>query len=541
MSLAGSGAVLAACGKAGKTTGLKGGPAPAATQGTPRRGGTASLGLTTDPHDWDISYLAKNGAGRYGIPNAYDGLLGRKTGPDVKYGDIILTPKLAQKWESPDAQTYTFHLRQNVKFASIPPVNGRELSSDDVKWTYEYVSRTGAFADKHLPRSPLDYFLDGLDHTETPDASTAVVRFKQPYAPFSTYAAQDLNPILPHEIFDQFGNFKDHIAGTGPWQLDSAGSQRGSHWHWVRNPTYWQAGLPYLDAITWLVIPDTAALISAFRSKQIDWIGEANVLNYQAAADLRKSDPTAVQYSYILAPIHLYMNTRVKPLNDVRVRQAISLGIDRDQFIKTFAGGQGSWVLAGAFPDTFTEEEIKQILRYDPQKAKQLLAAAGYPNGLSLEFTYPGTQFGDIYTSEMQLLQAQLKTIGVNLNLQSLDSATYSGNKKAGRYVITFTPKDLLGDVDSYCYAVFYTGSGANYGGVSDPKLDALLDAQRREADPSKRRELVRQAVRYINEQAYGLAIFAGEQYEDAQSRLKNYYPQFTVFEVPGVQSWLQT
>jgi peptide/nickel transport system substrate-binding protein len=520
------------------------GPSPAArsgSQGKPQAGGRMAINVNNDPFDWDLSYAGKTAPNGWGQAMAYESLLGLKRGPSVKYGDLQVTSELAQKWESPDAQTYTFHLQPNVAFANTAPVSGRPMTSADIKWSYEYWSRTGQFADKKLPAAQFSWFFEGLDSIQTPDAQTAVVKFKKPFAPFLSYAASDYNPIVPHEIYDKAGNLKDTIAGTGPWQLDVNASQKGSKWVWKRNPAYWQSGLPYVDEVDWLVISDTSSAIAAFRTRQLDWLG-GDILTYQQAGELKRAAADAVVFENIaVTPLVVYMNTRVAPLNDVRVRQAIGFGIDRDEFIKTVSGGQGGWALAGAFPDTYAQDEIKKLVRYDPQQAKQLLAAAGFGSGLDLEFIYPGKEYGDIYITEMQLLQSQLQKVGINLKLKSVEKDDFSNAKKSSRYVITIQPKgDLQGDVDAYAFASFYSTSKDNYTGAKDPKLDQMLEAQREEADPAKRKELVRQAVKYINvDQAYGIAINYGMTYEFTQARLKNYAPQFTVYQTPQVDSWL--
>jgi ABC-type transport system substrate-binding protein len=527
--------LLAGC---GHRTSPGGTPPGGASGSTPRPGGRVTLGVTSDPVNWDVSYNSTV-PGRYGLAVAYESLLGFKRGADVPYGRTILVPELADKWEAPDAQTYTFHLRGGVRFANLAPVNGRRLTSADVAWSYEYWSRSGRFAGENLPKSRYDTFFEGLESIMTPDPATIVVRFKAPFSPFLNYSALDFNHVAPHEIFDEHNSLQDVIVGSGPWQLNPAESQKGTRWVWKRNPIYWRAGRPYIDEIQWLVVKDSVSLLNAFRTKQVDWIGEANAVSHDQVAELKKTDPTIVEYSYMLAPLHLYMNVRVPPLSDLRVRQAISLGIDRDEFIRTLAGGQGSWALAGAFPDTFSQDEIKQILHFDPQRARQLLSDAGHSDGLSLEFIYPGSQYGDLYIAEMQLLQAQLKRAGITLNLKSVDPADFSNRRAKGQFTMAIIDKDLQGDVDSYLYGTFHSGSSTNYGGSNDPKLDAMLEAQRREADPAKRRDIVRQAVRYLNDTAQGLAIYAAAHSEFSQNRLKNYYPQLSEYDVPGTDAWL--
>jgi peptide/nickel transport system substrate-binding protein len=532
-ALAGSAALEACRGGA-----VRQGTAATNGAGQPRRGGRVSVGVTSDPVDFDPTYFGTATPGSYGLANVYEPLLRFKRGAEVKYSDLSIVPELAQTWESPDAQTYTFHLRPGVAFADLPPVNGRALTSADAQWSYEYLARIGEFADQHLPSNRFNWFFQDLERVEAPDPATVVMQFRKPFVPFLNYSALDFNPILPHEIYDQRGSFKDTMAGTGPWQLDQAGSQRGSHWSFKRNPTYWQAGQPYIDEVSWLVISDSASQVAAFVANQLDWVGNP-AIGYPESLELRKQKPGARQITYTLAPLHLYLNLRVAPLNDVRVRQAISYAIDRDAFIRSFTGGQGAWALAGAFPETFSQDEIKQILHYDPQKAADLLKTAGFAAGLTIPVKFPATEFGSTYVSEVQLLQSQLKQVGITLELQNITAEERPMDTKGGNFQIIIIPKDLEGDVDSYLGGVFRTGAGYNFGGSSDPKLDALIDAEQTEPDPTKRLQMVREAVRYINETAQGLAIFTPPNFEFIQPRLNGYYPQAFVRQYPGPGSWL--
>jgi peptide/nickel transport system substrate-binding protein len=541
--LAGAGlasGVVLGCGSRSPKAGSSQRAAGAGAAGQPTAGGRLSVNVNNDPFDWDLSYVGKTLPNSNGIALAYESLLTDKRGPDVKYGDLVIQPLLAVKWENPDPQTYTFHLRPNVRFANLPPVNGRALASGDVQWSFEYWSRTGSFKGKNLPKAQFDWFFEGLDSVQAPDPATAVVRFKQPFAPFLNYASSDFNPIVPHEIYDQYGDLKDHMAGTGPWQLDAGASQKGSKWVWKKNPAYWDSGKPYLDEIAWLVLPDTATALSAFRSRQLDRLGN-DILSCQQANELKRTDPAATAFTFPQPAWEIYMNLQVHPLDDERVRKAIGFAIDRDAFINSLDCGEGGWGLAGAFPTTFTQEEIKQIVHYDPQQAKQLLSAAGFGDGLDLEFICPGKEYGDTYIAEMQLLQAQLKKAGINLNLKSIDKADFSNSKKTYKFTITIQGKgDLFGDVDSYLFATFYSKSKANYGRVNDPELDRMILGQRQELDAAKRAQLVKHAIRYINEHALGLAIESRTQFEFVAPSVKNYAPQFGVHAIPQVDTWVQ-
>jgi peptide/nickel transport system substrate-binding protein len=526
---------LAACARSG--AGTQGGTAAV---GTPRSGGQFNINVNNDPFDWDMSLAGKTLPNGTGLALAYESLLTDARGPNVKYGDLTVGPLLATQWENPDPQTYVFHLRPGVKFANIAPANGRALTSADVKWSYEYWSRTGQFAGGKLPAAQFDWFFEGMQSVQTPDDATAIVKFSAPFAPFLNYAASDFNPIVPHEIYDQYGNLQDHVVGTGPWQLDTGSTQKGTKWVWKRNPTYWNSGKPYIDQVNFLVISDTATALSAFEARQLNWLGN-DILSCNQAQTTQKSNASAVQFALPQPAWEIYLNVSKSPFTDERVRQALGYGLDRDGFIKTLDCGEGGWGLAGAFPTTFTQDEIKQIVKYDPQLAKQLLSAAGYDNGVSIDFIYPGAEYGDTYISEMQLLQAQLKQVGINLNLQSLDKTDFSNRKKAYNFLMTIQPKgDLLGDVDDYLFGTFYSKSKANYQRVNDPQLDAMILAQRQETDPTKRTALIKQAITYINQHALGLCIDQRTSFEFTQPTVKGYAPQFGMHAVPTADTWLQ-
>ena len=184
--------------------------------------------------------------------------------------------------------------------------------------------------------------------------------------------------------------------------------------------------------------------------------------------------------------------------------------------------------MAGAFPDTFSQDEVHSLLKYDPAQARQLVAAAGYPNGVDLDYIFPGNFFGQIYLTQMQLLQAQLKQVGINLNLKSFDYPTYSMLKKQHNFTITDTPKELSGDIDSYLYNVFSPTSNEDYTEVNDPELSSLLLAQRQESDAAKRRDTCRQAVKRINvDEVWALGVYQGLYWNLWQPRLQNYAPHF--------------
>lgn len=541
LGVAGSGigivGLLGACGKSPTSAARTN--AGSASPGTPRYGGQLNLAFKGDPFTFDPSTTTEPIGSLMSLTN--DSLLGFKTGPDIQYTDTVVGPKLADTWEVPDAQTYTFRLHQGVKFANLPPVNGRDMTSEDVKWSYEYYSRTGRFAG--LPAAPVTSTFGKLDRIETPDPHTVVVRFQAAFAPFTTYAATEYLSILAHEILEADGDLSKRTVGTGPWQLDTGASQKGSQWVFKKNPTYFLQGRPYIDRVNWLIIPDDATTSSAFVARQIDMLSYTG-LTVDTVNNVKASVHDATEYTYLdPSGSYITMNVSVPPLSDVRVRQAISLAINRDAFIKLLAHGQGQWALAASSPSLFTQAETEQILSYNPAAARRLLGDAGYSDGVTVENIYPGSKYGEIHITKLQALQAQLKDVGINLKLTSVDATSASNRLHASDFQMFMVPTSPLAvnaDFDSLLYAAYYPGTPGNYGKINDSQLTPLLEAERREPDPAKRRELWRQAVRRINEVPSALALYYGQASQLWRPYLKNYYPNGTFKGIPIINSWLE-
>ncbi|HTE86380.1 MAG TPA: ABC transporter substrate-binding protein, partial [Dehalococcoidia bacterium] len=530
---AGAAALLSAC-----AGGRGAGPAPPSTAGLPSRprtGGTLNLQLIADFFDFDSSLGGKTVPNPNATTLAYDSLLGFQQGPGVDYEKTTIIGNLATKWETPDAATFTFHLGPGLKFSSAAPLNGCALTSADVKWSFEYASRTGALKGTKLPQGQFGYMFEGLQGIEAPDDTTIVVRFATPFAPFLSYATTYGTQIVPHEIYDQDGSFSKQIAGCGPMQLDVSGSQHGSRWTFKRNPGYLVSGQPYLDGANYLVFKDMETMYAAFQTHQLD------ILKAVVDHDVKSvvaANPNAVRQQALDPNSQgLYMSATHPPFNDMRVRQAVALAINRDEFDKTLGAGEGDWPMPAATPDLWSASETKQILRYDPQQAKKLLADAGYPNGLKIDLMFAS---GKDDATEAQLLQAQLKAAGIDLAIQQVDAATKSSREHGADYTMDMHAFPIFGDLDSRLYGSYHSKGTANQQRINDPKLDTLIDAQRREPDATKRRDLLRAATKYIAENAVDVSMFRQTINTFWQPYVKNYadnWQQYN-FNIPNV--WVE-
>jgi ABC-type transport system substrate-binding protein len=204
-------------------------------------------------------------------------------------------------------------------------------------------------------------------------------------------------------------------------------------------------------------------------------------------------------------------------------------------------GGKGQPALAGAVPGYFSTEEIKQLVSYDPEKAKQLLAAAGFANGIELELIEPTSKYGQAFVTEVQLIQSQVKKAGFTLKLKPVTDTEDSMTKRAGTFQLDLDPNTTkAGDPDGCLFPLYNSNSPTtNYLRVKDPKLDALLDAQRREMDAAKRKDLVRQALKLINDNTYGIGMYDYPEYRAAQAYVKGYAASFAQLQDHHTRTWL--
>ena len=500
---------------------------------TPKPGGVLTLREDTDPFNWDISRQI-SAPNTVQVVLAYNTLLNFRTGPGVPYEANVIEPELAERWEvSPDAKTHTFHLRKGVRFANQPPLNGRDLTAADVKWSIEYYTRSGEFAGQKLPSSELAFMFPDFDRVETPDPYTVKVHFQKPYAPFTNYAAARQIVILPKEISQRENGFQDFMLGSGPFQLDTTASQKGSRWVFNKNPDYFDRGKPYVDQLRFFILPEEPTTIAAFTARQLDLVSFE--IAQQGGDEIKRLAPNAVLFEYEPNyPWFPYMNQRVAPFNDMRVRKAFSLAIDRDELIKLINRGRGVPEMPFVFRDLFSLEEIRQHQPYNPTEARRLLAEAGYAGGVDVETPYVGQTFGVEYMTVLQLMQAQLKKVGINLHFKEVDRGAFSAALRSPNFqFILQIGANLRWDMD-VTMASFEPGSNRNYTAVNDPDLTRLIEAQRAEPDAARRREIVRNASKLISDRAYGFGLFSRIRYHAWHPQVKGHAPNANF----GLRPW---
>jgi len=279
----------------------------------------------------------------------------------------------------------------------------------------------------------------------------------------------------------------------------------------------------------------------AFAGFQTGQINSLTGLPYRSFQEVQKANPQAVFLRYLQPRgynLH-FSQARGAPLTDVRVRRALVMAIDRDEINKISARGEGEWSPPGAMHGLFTEPEVRQLLKRDPEQARRLLAEAGYGSGLTLEWPF-NNDLSQEDLAWFQLVQAQWSRVGVSANLVPMELVTHRAKRRAGDFDVDFSVAlgALEGDADFMMTGSWHSKGSVNYNKVKDPELDKLLEAQRQEVDPEKRRERQRQAVRRLVDQAWSTAVIYPPKWDVVQPYLKGYYPRFSAHG-PFVTAWL--
>jgi peptide/nickel transport system substrate-binding protein len=445
----------------------------------------------------------------------------------AKYGpsDFTRVPDLALKADvSQDGRTYTIQLRPGVRWQNKPPVNGREFVAADVKYSFERALKKSAYAS----------MLGHVEGIETPDKLTVRVHLADAFAPFLHNLAEPWNAILPREVEDKFGDFKapESLIGCGPYMLERF--EAGVKAVFTRNPTYYDKTLPHVDKIEWLFLKDRATQLSLFRSNQVDMSFYDARIPRSEVATFRKSNPNnPIVYWEWLANRALAMRTDKPPFNDVRVRRAFSLAVDRKKWVQQYLEGQG-WEDHGVVPAPMHEWKLPakdlgegaRWLAYDPALAKKLLHEAGVPSGVKYKCTnWPG--YGPEYVEDLELLTFYLKAIGVELQIVNEEYGNYIRGSMLGKFdELSWGPSSTFTEVDSYLYNFLHTGEPYNRSHVSDTKLDVMLEASRRYTAKSSRKKIIDDIQRYTADRVYYVYTPYPKNVSSWNARVKNYAPK---------------
>ncbi|MBL8093894.1 MAG: hypothetical protein JNL73_06960, partial [Anaerolineales bacterium] len=421
--------------------------------------------------------------------------------------DMNVVPNLAKSWVwSDDGLILTMTLEDGVVFH-----NGDPMTADDVKATYERIlnEETAAAA-----RS----FFSSIASVEAPDATTVVFTLSTPNAALLAAMTNPNSGIMSKKLLDGGWDPASEAVGTGPFKL--ATWEADNILVLERNADYWRAGLPYLDKIEFRTIPDESSILAGLRAGTIDWalINDPRVglVAASGASDLVKDTAPALAYHV------LQLNASRPMFEDVKVRQAISCAIDRQQVLDTASLGEGQ-VVSPATP-LFYRADLGSLFCYqkDLDKANALLAEAGSP---AVTFTVI-VAAGEPPTAvaEAENIQAQLAEIGVTVNIETLELGVYVDRWLKGDFDAAVALNG--GNPDPHNMFFRYWNSAGNLNGVanySSPEIDSLLAEAVALTDPAARKAVYDQIQQKLTEAAPWVWLYVGYEYRIYQPYVENF------------------
>ncbi len=461
---------------------------------------TVVWGNPNDPH------LTATGTGRIYSAAMTNTILKR----DI-YNNFSIAPDLAKSWDlSKDGLTYTFKFHEGVKFHNVPPVNGREFTSEDAKYSLlRIIANPSLIVEKWRPRFQRALDFGSIQSIETPDKYTMVVKLKEPYAPFIDAVAFPGSQVLPKEFVEKFPEkiIIEGMIGTGPFLPNEYRNQ--SIASYKRNPEYWKkdsAGnqLPYLDEFAYQYFADEQTRLAAFRARQLD----ASPATGEQLKAIQRDEPSVRVLMIPNANITVFrFNTKFKPFQDVRVRKAMHLAVDRHQFAEII--GQGLAVPSGpvtpGYPDLantmdwlLSQPGYKKDKTQDLEEAKRLMKEAGYGDGLEV-----GGLFSTSATSgdTIAMLQDQLKPLKITLKGEQVDYAgQWVPKATAGEFELAHMNHAVSTDADSVLSSHLLTNAPRNYGKFTDATLDELILTQRTALSLEERKKWAQEAEKRVLE-----------------------------------------
>jgi peptide/nickel transport system substrate-binding protein len=460
---------------------------PASTK-TPKRGGVLTRASAWDPPLIDPRLTQS--VGLYQFAGLTSNRLVRYVFSDEAAGaaDMSLRGDLAESWQSsPDFRVWTFKLRQGVKWHNVAPLNGREFVAADVKYCFEQYAKEGVQT----------FTFQEIEGIETPDKYTARIHLKAANTLFPQNLAEPIAILFAREVLEEDGDLKKRLIGTGPFMLKE--HTRKVRVVLQRNPDYHDKGRPHLDEYVVLSTPDAATRLAAYRTGQSDFIWLASPSEVETA---RKTNPQSIVQAYhnSLTPFGVAMAQDRPPFNDVRVRRAIAMAIDRQKQVDTVFEGHG--ILGWGVPFMYYQDKAPTAAdfgpwwQYRPADAKKLLADAGHPNGFETTLFY--YEYFPQMTSQVQLVQQDLKkNLNINVKITKLDYTSYYGRYVEGKWdglSWGFQSGHAIG-LDERTYQYMHSKSTKNFFRVNDPMIDELTTRVRRTPDRAEQRALTKKVV----------------------------------------------
>ncbi len=481
---------------------------------TPRPGGILKVGLQSDPTALDPQKQNLTAIWHV-IEHIYNGLTRVKP-------DLSIEGALAESWDvSEDGLTYTFHLRPGVLFH-----DGTPLKASDVKFTFD------RWVDPETASTSAAE-LAAVANIETPDDATVVMTLNAPDASLLATLAGGSAVIYSQAFVEANNNDVSQVAmGTGPFKfVEYVPNTRVVL---EKNPDYWEEGLPYLDGIEMTIASDDTARTAAVVTGTVDFIEYAPLRDI----DSLQQDPNIVLAGDSNTNIRFIgLNLRHEPFDNLQVRQAIALVVDRDAMLgpTVFGHGTPTEVL---FPPDFWAALQQEVRPPDVDAAKALMAEAGFADGFTTTIT-SWSQYSFLSNAAV-VLQEQLRQIGIEAELNLVENATMVEQVYTGKtYDIAVTGESAYVDPNTLIFQNFHTGESGNFVDYSNPEVDALIEQGIASTDQAERAGIYQQIQQTLLEDLPWINLFVANQYEAMRPHVKGYVHIPTGSNAAFRETWL--
>ncbi len=400
----------------------------------------------------------------------------------VEQGDNMeIVPGLAESWEQPDGKTTIFHLRKGVKFH-----NGEELKASDVKFSLD-----------RMKASPqVSHIIGTVEGVEVIDDNTVKVTTTQPFGALLSHLSHPTAAIMNEKAVKEYGDsYGQHPVGTGPYKFVSW--QSGDRITLEANPEYFLGEAPIKNVVFRPIVEGSNRTI-AIETGEIDIAYDIEGLDKDK---LRNDDTVVFLEEPSLSIDYIGFNTKKAPFDNVKVRQAIATAINADDIIAAVYKGSGTKANSLIGPKVFGHTDEAKAWEYNVEKAKQLLAEAGYPNGFKTTiWINENPDRRDIAV----ILQAQLKEIGIDMTIETLEWGAYlDGTARGDHEMFILGWVSVTGDADYGLFPLLHSstfGGAGNRSFYSNPKVDDLLTRARNSVDQEERKELYKEVQIMVQE-----------------------------------------
>ena len=444
------------------------------------------------------------------IRNMFDGLVTRTT-------DMEIVPEIAESWEQTSPTEWIFKIRQGITFH-----NGEALTADDVAFTFNRIATEGAVDGQSSPRIGL---LGPVVKVEATDEYTAKFTLSEPSPVF--LAMLPFQEVVPKDYIEENGSeyFAKNPVGAGPFKYVKKDSKLNEQIIMERYENYWggspdiaPVGNAQVDVVIFQIMPETASRIAALQAGQVQIVQEippdmVEQLEADSNIEVKAADSTRERF--------IELNVNKPPFDNVKVRQAMNYAVNYEEIVEYILNGNGEALKGPYMPKGFAYNDQLPGYEYNPEKAKELLAEAGYPNGFDVVI--------DAKADEKDVAEAvanQLRDVGVNASVRVWDYAVLKEKiAEGGRLMIAANWGNGSLDPTGILEPKFRSGGRGNFSFYGNARVDELMDKAMVETDSEKRADQWKEIQQIIYDEAPAIFGYITQELYAQRANVTNWDP----------------